>query len=226
MEQTYTLMIKECNKTGLKYLCKCASHIDPYRYRGSGIRWINHLKKYHQPWTNPSLTTTILHTNLNKRQLKILGQHYSDLYGIVKSNNWANLIAETGDGGWINDQTGKTWKIKDTSKMSNKKTITDAVIAARDSISGTNNHQFIGYYVTPYGTFESLTSAVNAAKLLQVQGRKDVLLSAGIVKKYCITENNIKLNSEGRRIYPKWRGKTPKEIGFDFIKKEDNGKRN
>lgn len=214
-------MIKECNITGLKYLCKCIETTNPYTYHGSGKRWVNHLKKYHKNWTrSKDVTTTILGIYDNKEDLKDAGIFYSNLYNVVKDPNWANLIPESGDGGWINDQTGKSWKIKDTSKMKNKKTITESVIKARESIKGTNNHQFEGWYVTPYGTFESLSKAVKEAKKLKNQGVKEVLLSESVIKKYCRTKNNEMLNVEGRRIPKHWRGKTPKELGFSFIKKD------
>ena len=39
------------------------------------------------------------------------------MYNVVESDDWANLTIEQGAGGWIHDQTGKTWKVKDSSKM-------------------------------------------------------------------------------------------------------------
>jgi hypothetical protein len=216
------LMIKECKITGLKYLCKCVETTNPYVYHGSGRRWVNHLKKYHENWTrSPNVVTTVLGVYENKEELKKAGIYYSDLFNVVNDPNWANLIPEKGDGGWINDQTGKTWKVKDTSKMKNKKTITKAVKAGRNSIKGTKNHQFNGWYVTPYGTFESLYSAVKKANDLKKQGINEVILSESVLKKYCRFEIDKKLNNEGRRIPQSWRGKTPREIGFDFIEKEN-----
>jgi hypothetical protein len=218
---TQILMIKKCGITGLKYLCKCSGNVDPYKYHGSGKRWINHLKKYHKNWSrSKNIDTVILGTYETKKALKEAGIFFSEFFNIVESQDWANIIPESGDGGWVHDQTGNTWKISDTSKMRNSKTITDAVIKARQSISAENNHQFEGYYITPYGKFVSLREAVTKAKELQSLGRKDVLLSESIVKKYCRTENTKILNPEGRRTYPAWRGKTPQEIGFGFIEKD------
>jgi len=216
-------MIKECKITGLRYLCKCVETTDPYVYHGSGIRWINHLKKYHKNWSRScDVTTTVLGIYDNKEKLKEAGSYYSNLFNVVNDPNWANIIPESGDGGWINDQTGKTWKIKDTSKMKNKKTITEAVTKARESIKGINNHQFIGWYVTPYGTFESLYHAIEKANELRNQGIIEVILSESVLRKYCRLENNTKLSAEGRRIPKLWRGKTPNELGFNFIEKDKN----
>lgn len=218
-------MIKECNLTSLKYLCKCIETTDPYTYHGSGKRWINHLKKYHKNWSrSKDVTTTILGVYNNIQDLREAGIYYSNLYNVVKDPNWANLIPESGDGGWINDQTGKSWKIKDTSRMKNKKTITESVKKARESIKGENNHQFEGWYVTPYGTFDSQYNAVLKARELKNEGIKEILLSESIVKKYCRTENDKQLSIEGRRIPKNWRGKTPKELGFGFIEKDKNEK--
>jgi hypothetical protein len=142
---------------------------------------------------------------------------------VVNDKNWANIIPELGDGGWINDQTGKTWKIKDTTNMHGKKTITDAVLSGRKHTIGEKNYQFEGWYVTPYGTFDSLLSAVSRGKELKKENDKaDVILSESVLKKYCRVNNNKLLNYEGRRIPKSWRGKTPNEIGFNFIKKDNN----
>jgi hypothetical protein len=217
----HVLMIKQCNLTGLKYLCKSSGRLDPYQYQGSGLRWTNHLKKHHKNWTrSKDVTTIILGRYDTKEELVKAGVFFSELFDVVKKDNWANLIPEKGDGGWINDQTGKHWKVKDTTKMKNTKTITDKVKLARESIRGENNHQFEGWYVTPYGKFISLADAVTEGKRLREQGAKNVVLSETIVKKYCRTENTKVLNPEGRRIYPGWRGKTPKELGFEFIERE------
>lgn len=104
-------MIKEHNDTGLKYLCQTSKQ-DPHTYAGSGKYWLRHLAKHGE-----NFTTTILEQTENKQVLQEKGRHYSKLHNVVESDDWANLTIEQGDGGWINDQTGKTWKVKDPSKM-------------------------------------------------------------------------------------------------------------
>jgi len=221
--EKHVLMIKECQITGLKYLCKSSGKTDPFKYQGSGIRWTNHLKKYHENWSRSNkIKTTIIGIYYNKEDLKRNGLYCSSLYNVVDDPNWANLIPEQGDGGFVNNQTGRHWKVKDTSKMKNKKTITEDVLNARkSSLEGKNNYQFKGWYVTPYGTFESVVDAVAEGLLQREKGNKEVLTSEESVRNYCRLKNSEKLNPEGRRTPKNWRGKTPKEIGFGFIKKDE-----
>lgn len=90
---TYYLYVKTHNETGLKYLGQTSS--DPYTYRGSGTRWKNHLKKH-----GNNVSTEILLETDDKSDLKEKGIKYSKLYDVVKSQEWANLKVEEGDGGW------------------------------------------------------------------------------------------------------------------------------
>lgn len=88
---TIYLYVKTHNKTGLKYLGKTVQ--DPFTYRGSGKRWTNHIRKH-----GYDVTTEILFETNSKEELKVVGLYYSKLYGIVDSNEWANLIPESCDG--------------------------------------------------------------------------------------------------------------------------------
>jgi hypothetical protein len=99
----YYLMIKEIEQTGLKYLCKRKQYKDPYdhiKYRGSGKWWLRTLNA-HPEYT---LKTTVLGL-YDKDDLIKYGLYYSNLYNIVESTEWANLMPEVGDGGATN--TGK-----------------------------------------------------------------------------------------------------------------------
>jgi hypothetical protein len=91
----YYLLIKTHNKTGLKYLCKHTTEsIDGcYKYPGSGKYWKLHLKKH-----GKDLSTEILFETDNLDKFEEKGLYYSDLYNIVKSDNWANLVPENGRG--------------------------------------------------------------------------------------------------------------------------------
>lgn len=91
------LYIKTHNKTGLKYLGKTKSK-DPYKYRGSGKYWINHLKKHGYDYS-----TEILLATDDENDLKETGLFFSKIFDVVQSNEWANLKEESGDGGWIID---------------------------------------------------------------------------------------------------------------------------
>lgn len=96
-ELNYYLMIKEIEQTGLKYLCKrkqCKDLTEHLRYKGSGKLW-RRILKAHPEYT---IKTTVIGL-YNKQDLKKYGTYYSNLYDIVKSEDWANLIPEVGDGG-------------------------------------------------------------------------------------------------------------------------------
>lgn len=93
------LYVKIHNTTGLKYLGKTTS-IDPHKYPGSGKYWKCHLDKH-----GYNYTTEILKECKNASEVKIWGQYYSELWNVTKSNEWANLKPENGDGGF----TGSRW---------------------------------------------------------------------------------------------------------------------
>ena len=93
------LYVKTHNKTGLKYLGKTKSK-DPFKYKGSGKRWVNHIRKH-----GYDVTTEILLATENEEELKETGIFFSNIFNVVESKNWANLKIEQADGGWdyIND---------------------------------------------------------------------------------------------------------------------------
>lgn len=86
------LYIKTHNKTKLKYLGKTVQ--DPFTYKGSGKRWINHIKKH-----GNDVTTEIVGTYETIDDLRSDSIIISEKYNIVNSEEWANLRPETGDGG-------------------------------------------------------------------------------------------------------------------------------
>jgi uncharacterized membrane protein len=91
----YYLMVKTHRITGLKYLCQ-TKQSDPYKYTGSGKYWKNHLKVH-----GKHIDTEILRECITKQELSEWGRHYSELWNIVESSEWANLKPETGQGGNI-----------------------------------------------------------------------------------------------------------------------------
>ena len=204
--------------TGLKYLCKTSSTVkNPYIYQGSGVRWLNHIKKH-----KSRIITCIIGSYDTKEDLVKAGIHYSNLYNIVKDPNWANLTEEKGDGGLIGTgQLGKNWKIKDTSNMKKAKTQTEARLEVYRKLSGKNNYQFNGMIKTPWGIFETAEQACETAKLVRQNG--DYAISDRATLKKYLQNLDIMLNLEGRRTPKEWRGKTPREIGFDMLK-DNNGK--
>ena len=86
----YKLMIKTHNVTGLKYLC-ITKNEDHDKYTGSGRLWKEHLNQYGKDVT----TEVIMETN-DIEELHTNGLKYSAEYDVVESDEWANLIPESG----------------------------------------------------------------------------------------------------------------------------------
>lgn len=218
----HVLMIKRCMSTGLFYLCKTTAS-DPYKYAGSGTWWRRHVMA-HKSW----IVTCVIgeydtHEELNKQ-----GLFYSQHYDVVKSSKWANLTEERGSGGLIgNGQMGKTWKIRDTSKMSVAKKALYATVAGRNKLhilhtqnKGRGNHQFKGIIVTPWGEFDTIRDCINAARLMRrANPAAAVITDTHTLKKY-VFNLDTPLDPTGRRTIIDWRGKTPRTIGFNFIEKD------
>lgn len=108
----YKLMIKTHNTTRLKYLCVTQNE-DHDKYSGSGVYWKNHIKEHGKY----DVTTEVIFSTECKDELHRECLKYSALYDVVESNEWANLIPESGydyDGvtrngwfGWYNSLTEK-----------------------------------------------------------------------------------------------------------------------
>jgi len=95
---TIYLMVKTHQKTGLKYLCKTTRN--PFKYNGSGVDWLKHLKKH-----GFEHDTMIVMECANQAELYHWGSYYSKLWNVVYGQDdygnkiWANRIPETGGGG-------------------------------------------------------------------------------------------------------------------------------
>lgn len=86
------LYLKTHNQTGLKYLGKTVN--DPFKYKGSGTRWLRHLAVH-----GNDVTTQILQICENEHEIKEWGLYYSNLWNVVDNKQFANLMEETGSGG-------------------------------------------------------------------------------------------------------------------------------
>ncbi len=93
----YYLYIKTHKITGLKYLGQTSK--DPYKYGGSGVKWVEHIKQH----GNNVRTEIILKTS-DWDQLTASGRYWSTYYQVVTAMDdfgnkiWANRIPETGGG--------------------------------------------------------------------------------------------------------------------------------
>lgn len=88
----YSIYLKEHNRTALKYLGFTKQ--DPHEYRGSGKYWKSHCSKY--GW---DISTTVLFQSADKSEIERQGKYYSDLWDVVESADYANLMREEGQGG-------------------------------------------------------------------------------------------------------------------------------
>lgn len=89
-QPTY-LYIKKHTITGKCYFGKTTSK-DPVKYLGSGKHWFPHIKKYGEKYTE----TLWYCLFTEKEELIKFAKNCSDLWNIVKSNEWLNLKPETG----------------------------------------------------------------------------------------------------------------------------------
>lgn len=84
------LYIKTHNVTGLKYFGKTI-HADVHKYRGSGVRWLNHIRIH-----GYDVTTEIVGYFEDKEECISFAIDFSRRNNIIKSRDWANLIEENG----------------------------------------------------------------------------------------------------------------------------------
>lgn len=85
----FRLMIKSHNVTGLNYLC-VTERKKYIEYRGSGLYWTRHLKVH-----GFDISTVLLYESETKSQDFIdTCLYYSDLFSVVESDDWANLVPE------------------------------------------------------------------------------------------------------------------------------------
>jgi hypothetical protein len=93
MDKKHYLMLKQHTKTGLKYLCYHFGTKDScFTYKGSGLYWTSHLKKH-----GKNISTIILKESEDKKIISEEGIKYSDLWDIVNSKEFANLIIENAE---------------------------------------------------------------------------------------------------------------------------------
>lgn len=88
--KSHHLLLKEHKITGKKYLCyHYGTRDNCYKYLGSGKYWMNHLQSHGR-----EINTVILNTKDKREDLVDIGLYYSDLWDVVNSDEFANLIPE------------------------------------------------------------------------------------------------------------------------------------
>jgi len=106
------LYVKTHNKTGLKYLGKTT--MNPEIYKGSGKYWLRHIKKH-----GDDISTQLLLVTELEEEIKETGVFFSNIWNVVESKEWANLMVETGTGG-DNSQNINYKKLVETRKKNGK----------------------------------------------------------------------------------------------------------
>lgn len=85
------LLVMSHNVTGLKYFCKTSCLDRIKRYKGSGTRWTNHLKVH-----GKDINVGVLGFYIDEQRCNEAALKFSRDNNIVESDEWANLIEETG----------------------------------------------------------------------------------------------------------------------------------
>jgi hypothetical protein len=107
------LYVKKHSVTGLLYFGK-TTLIDPKNYLGSGKYWRNHLNIH-----GKDIETIWCELFTDYNDLTDFAELFSSFFDIVKSPNWANLIAENGlDGGSDKGRPGHTFSEESRKKIS------------------------------------------------------------------------------------------------------------
>jgi hypothetical protein len=119
----YYLMVKTHTITGLKYLCQTKKK-DPHKYLGSGKHWLLHLNKH-----GKTIFTEIIRECQSKDELKKWGLHYSELWNVTESVEWANLMEENGGGG---KTTEEAWNKGKPSTPAMIQKMKDAILRRTD----------------------------------------------------------------------------------------------
>lgn len=193
-------MLKTHCKTSLKYLCKKSTDNvkDCYSYLGSGKYWKNHLKKHGR-----NITTVILEVCETKEELTEKGIFWSKKLNVVKSEDFANLVEERGDGGPTMLGRKMTKEQNRKKGLAHKKWWKNATQEWRDMKRKINSKSHEKYkYYTPQGVF---TNAFDAAKMCKC--------SNVTVINRCVVDTDKKITSK-KYWRLGWKNKTWKELGW------------
>ena len=195
-------MIKRHNLTGLKYLCKKTTNIESecYTYLGSGKYWKKHLNIH-----GSNITTKIIERCKTKKELIKKGIFWSNKLNVVKSNKYANLIPEQGDGGptMLGRKMTQNQNLKKS--LAHRRWWKSASLKDKERRRQINIkcHEIYKYY-TPLGIF---TNAYTAAKNHNCS-------NVTIINR-CIKNTNKPIQSKRYWRFG-WKNKTWKELGWFY----------
>ena len=97
------LYIKQHSVTGMKYFGKTTAK-DPYKYKGSGVYWTDHIKKHGRKYV---ITTNVFGPYTDSIAISEFALAFSRDNNIVESKDWANIDPENGLDGAPNGPRGK-----------------------------------------------------------------------------------------------------------------------
>lgn len=125
---------------------------DPFKYTGSGVDWLAHLKEF-----GNDVDTEILLQTTDKQERNLQGRYYSNLWRVVTAADdfgnkiWANRIQETGGGGGYIGQSEVLKKslnrpdVKDRMIAAQRRLNADPEVRKRKSESSKKSHSTIEY---------------------------------------------------------------------------------
>jgi len=210
----YYLMVKTHKITGLKYLCQ-TKRKDPYKYLGSGKYWRPHLNKH-----GKTISTVIIRECQSKKELSEWGIHYSNLWHVVESEEWANLKIEDGTGGAMPPDIVRN--IMDTKSKRNTGANNPDVIAkqlATKKLNGTLNP------TTPDSIQQGITTKRSLNHHLQTPESIAKCLATKIINGTLniTTPEVIAKQLATKKLNGTWSSSTPDSVRRGILTRQENG---
>ena len=170
------LLVMEHNITGLKYFCKTTLLDRVHRYKGSGVSWTKHLRE-----NGFNVKVGILGFYVEENRCLDAAKQFSEENNIVESNDWANIVIETGRNGCS--------MVGERNPFYGKKHTPESIESGRLKRLGRSVNK--GAYRSPEHRAKisaSLKGRKNTASSIALKGRK-------------LTEEHKKNSLEGRKGY-------------------------
>lgn len=179
------LYIKTHNITGLKYLGKTVQN--PYVYKGSGKRWLAHIKKH-----GNDVSTEVIGSFETMEEFRKASIPLSEFLNIVDSDQWANFRYETGDG-------GDTSKYIDYSKINRGKGRTYEEIYGIEKASELKKLRSINLSKTRKGkSYEEIYGEIEGKRMRNLRSEQQKIIQSG-VSHSDITKDKIRQKATGRK---------------------------